>query len=215
MQRNTKALVSVLSGVAMLFLMVQPGSASTGTVNSGHLGVNLIPALTSDLTPGTGPCDHVWPPPGTHRPLAMDATSSGAVAVHATLHVTYHSFIYGSTVYFLSGITAHGTGTMNSTTQFTIGPFTSTIGNIYPETFSGSCIPDTTRPLCAGVRLNTTTAPLNIHGSFPAGHTISGPALTGTAVFSGSGGVQAATCLPPFSALNGKTITLNVNLTLV
>ncbi len=210
MQRHTKALVSVLSGFAMLFLLVQPSGASAGTVNSGHLGVNMTPALTTDLTPNTGPCPNV-------AALALDATSTAPTSVHVTLHITNGGFAYSGATYFLNGITSHATGTINhTTTAFTVGPFSSTVGNLYPETFPGSCVPNTNAPLCGGVRLNTTTAPLNLHGTFPAGHSFSPPNLTGTAVVSGSGGIQAAGCVAPFSALNGKTLTFtNMNVTFV
>ncbi len=214
-RRHTRALVSVLSGFALLFFLVQPSAASTGTINSGHLGVNLTPALTSDLTPGTGTCPN-WPPPGTHPTLQLNATSAAPNLVHVTLHVTYAAFTYNNTHYFLSGITGHGTGTINAATGFTVGPFTSSVGNIYAASAGNPCIPDTNAPLCGGVRLNTTTAPLNVTGNFPGGHTFAPPAITGTAVINGSGGIQAAGCLPPFAALNGKTLTLtNVNVTLV
>ncbi len=209
MQRLSKSLVAVLSGLAMLFVLVQPSGASTGTVNSGHLGVNLTPALTTDLAPGTGPC------PGLPSALSLNATSSGANGLSVTIHITGGAFTYGGATYFLSGITGHASGTINtSTTNFSVGPFSSTNGNIYAETSPGSCTIGSA--VCSAVRLNTTTAPLNLTGSFPGGHTFAPPAITGTAVLNGSGGVQAAGCLPPFSALNGKTVTIsNMNVTLV
>lgn len=216
MRRISKPLVAVLSGLALMVFMATPSSASTGTVNSGTLSVNLTPALNVNLAPGTGPC------PGLPSALSLTATSSGGpgtYGVATTLTINDGAFTYGGVTYFLDNITAsasNSTGLVDNAgaDNVSTGNFTSSNGNIYPETSSGSCTPSTS-PLCTAVRLST-TVPLSLSGTFPAGATGMTPNVVGTAVVSGSGGIQAAGCLAPFSALNGKTMTIsNMDVTFV
>ncbi len=210
MPRPLRSTIALLTGLALAVLLVPPAGASTGTVNSGHMGLNTDPLLntTWDLAPSTGPCPEA--PPS----VSLTATSSAGGGIHLTLTIDL-VYTWNATTYFMTGIQGSATGTIDpTTTSFTVGPFTSTNGNIYAETSPGSCVRGAA--VCSAVRINTVTVPLSLHGSFPGGHTVSVPNVTGTAVMSGSGGFQAAGCVSPFSAYNGKVLSFtNVNVTFV
>ncbi len=212
MHRPIRPLVAAVTGLMLVLLPAQPGAASTATLNSGHLGINITPAVTVDVT-APGPC------PGS--PIAISATTSNATTtppqydVNVTISFTNADFSYGGATYFYSGLTLTGSGVLNDTAgadTFSVGPFSTTNGNIYAESSPGSCTPGSA--ICAVLRANTTTTPLNGTGSFPAGATGMTPDLLGTAVVNASGGIQAAGCVAPFAALNGKVVTLtNVSAT--
>lgn len=208
MRRTLKPLLALTAGLALLFLGAAPSGATTGTVNSGTLSVNLTPALSVNLAPGTGPC------PGASA-LSLDVTTSGTSSPYGadtTATINDGAFTYSGATYFLDGITANApSGTVTPGGTLSTGNFTSTVGNIYPETSPGSCVPNTSAPLCAGVRLDP-AAPLSLSGSFSG--TVTPPGLSGTAVVSGSGNVQAVGCSSPFGALDDRILTLtSVNVT--
>lgn len=204
MRRIAKPLVAVASVLALLFVSAQPSSAATtGTVNSGTLSVNLTPALVEDLTP-PGVC-----PAG----ISLTASTSDATNPHTvtlTLVVDDAAFDYNGSRYFLDNITATATGASFDTALDTIatGSFTSTTGNIYTANAAPNDCTRTNTTLCAGVRLATTAPILNLNGTF--GGTVGGSPteVLGTGEVDGSGKIQAVGCNAPFAALNSSVLTL-------
>ncbi len=209
MRRISKALAAGGAGLALLFATAVPGAATPGTVNSGTLSVNLTPALVVDLGSGGGGGGGGGNPCSGSGILSLDVVTSGGTSPHGattTLSINNAAFSYSSGIYFLRGITATASGSVNTGAgTVSTGSFSSTIGNIYPD--DGTCNPNLSSPLCAGVRLATVGAVLSLAGSFSG--TVTAPAIAGNAVVSGSGGIQASGCVAPFAALNGKTLTLN------
>jgi hypothetical protein len=133
----------------------------------------------------------------------MATTGAGT----ATLDVeTSRASISGLAVGFIH---LSGTGSVTiSGGSITIGSFAIT-GNVYPETTPGSCVPDLTAPRCfGGVLANN----LTLSGTWSG--TVTPPALSGTATVTGSSSITAFGCIPPYSALNGHTMTIS-NMTTV
>ncbi|HEX7133418.1 MAG TPA: hypothetical protein VF228_12635 [Iamia sp.] len=202
MKRFTKPAVALVSAAAMLFLLAAPSSAATGTVNSGTVGVNLTPALSVTLGTGTTGC--------AASTLTVANGGSGAIAIG----ITQGAFDYGTpnphvlvanatgtySTTLISGTTYSVSGSMSTTATGT------TTARIFART--GTCTATATTecgPIVTTITVNSTTS------TFTGDITT----MTGTAVINASGTLSAFGCAAPFSAINGKIITItNMNVSL-
>lgn len=195
MSRTLKGLVALATGLALLALTATPGAATTATASAGGGSINFTPSTAFDLfAAGTAPCASA-----SSAVLDVTMTSATAGTATATLATSLLTPFAANTAYFLqlggTPSVAISGGTMTVTGTLT--------GNLYPETSTGSCVPDLTAPKCGIVVVSSAT----LSGSWPG--TVTPPALSGTAVLGGSRSVGAFGCTSPYSALNGKTMTIS------
>ena len=195
MSRTLEGLVALATCLALLALSASPGAATIATASAGGGSINFTPSTPFDLVPtGTAPCASA-----ASASLDVTMTSATAGTATATLATSRLTPFGANTAFFLQlggtpSVTISG-GTMTVTGTLT--------GNLYPETSTGSCVPDLTAPKCGLVVVSS----LTVSGSWSG--TVTPPALSGTAVLSGSRTVTAFGCTSPYSALNGKTLTLS------
>ncbi|HEX7131155.1 MAG TPA: hypothetical protein VF228_01190 [Iamia sp.] len=195
MKRLIKPTVTLVSAVAMLVLLASPSSAATGTVTGGTVGVNLTPALSVPLN-------------GTCGGTTLTAADGGSGAI--TMSITQGAFDYGTPnphVLVATAVGTYSTTLITGTTYSLAGSVstnaTTNTARIFART--GTCTATATNecgPITTTININSTTSTFT--GTLTP--------LDGTANINASGTLSAFGCAAPFSAINGKIITI-VNMT--
>ncbi|HEX7131721.1 MAG TPA: hypothetical protein VF228_04065 [Iamia sp.] len=197
MKRLTKPTVALVAAVAMLVLLATPSAAQSGTVTGGTISVNLTPALTTTIGTPTCAASTLTVTPndtddgtismdipegafdyGTPNPHVLDANAAGTYAVTPS---------------------GGGTGTFSISGNLATNGTTNT-ARIHART--GTCTAAASE--CGPIITN-----ISFTGTFTGSIGTTAPyTLSGTATISGSGTLTAFGCSAPFTAINGKVITI-------
>ncbi|HEX7133419.1 MAG TPA: hypothetical protein VF228_12640 [Iamia sp.] len=212
MTRTIKSAATLAFATVLVMLLAVPTSATptNGTVASGTVSVNLTPPLSVGIGGGGGGggC--------AAASLTVDITSVTGTAPNraatgtVALSIPEGPFDFSSAPNNLHVLVATAAGTLNlaetgTTDSWSIATGSTVSTNTTTNQASvfartGACTP-TTFKRCGPV-ITTVT----LTGTFSGTVAVAG--IAGTANVNGTGTLAAFGCTAPFSAINGKTLTL-------